>query len=264
LTPLLVKVIFARISTSRSRRPRVQGGPYGWPPDAKFLIPNGVREHFQAGIGARGLELHRAWWAQFEEYRRQYPEPADQGYRMLRRELPDRWDEGFPSFSTDRKGLATRDASGQALNVLARHVSWLLGGSADLGPSCKTRLTFGGAGDFSAQNPAGRNLHFGIREHAMGAILNGLSLSRCAYYRFSAIGVGGPGAKRFRESQGLCRSRRLVSPWHPHRVARRPFKSIVRLCPMAWGPSPSRGRLSCKEWCAGYVRSNLRVRAVCL
>ena len=151
---------------------------YGWPPDAKFLVSDEVRKHFEEGIAARGLALHRAWWAQFEEYRRQYPELADQGYRMLRRELPDGWDRGWPTFSTDSKGVATRDASGQALNTFARHVPWLLGGSADLGPSCKTRLAFEGAGDFSAENPAGRNLHFGIREHAMGAILNGLSLSK--------------------------------------------------------------------------------------
>src|SRR4029450_8882415 len=151
---------------------------YGWPPDAKFLVPDGVREHFQEGIGARGLELHRAWWAQFEEYPRQSPELAAQGYRMLRRELPDSWDRGWPTFSADSKGVATRDASGQALNVLAGHVPWLLGGSADLGPSCKTRLTFEGTGEFSAQDPGGRDLHFGIREHAMGAILNGLSLSK--------------------------------------------------------------------------------------
>jgi transketolase len=151
---------------------------YGWPPDAKFVVPDKVREHFQEGIGARGSALHRAWWAVFEEYRRRYPELADQGYRMLRRELPDGWDKGLPTFSADPKGIATRDASGRALNSLASHVPWLLGGSADLGPSCKTRLTFDGAGDFSAQNPAGRNLHFGIREHAMGAILNGLSLSK--------------------------------------------------------------------------------------
>ena len=150
---------------------------YGWPPDAKFLVPEGVREHFQAGIGARGSALHRAWWAQFDGYRRQYPELADQGYRMLRRELPDGWDKGWPEFSAGT-AVATRDASGQALNAFAKHVPWLLGGSADLGPSCKTRLTFEGTGDFSAQNPSGRNLHFGVREHAMGAILNGLSLSK--------------------------------------------------------------------------------------
>ena len=150
---------------------------YGWPPGAKFLVPEGVREHFQAGIGARGSALHRAWWAQFDGYRRQYPELADQGYRMLRRELPDGWDKGWPEFSAGT-AVATRDASGQALNALAKRVPWLLGGSADLGPSCKTRLTFEGTGDFSAQNPSGRNLHFGVREHAMGAILNGLSLSK--------------------------------------------------------------------------------------
>src|SRR5262249_5295392 len=125
----------------------------------------------------RGLRLHRAWWAKFEGYRRQYPELADQGYRMLRRELPNDWASGLPVFAAG-KSVATRDASGQALNALARQVPWLLGGSADLGPSCKTRLTFADAGDFSAESRAGRNLHFGIREHAMGAILNGLSLSK--------------------------------------------------------------------------------------
>jgi transketolase len=151
---------------------------YGWPEDAQFLVPDGVREHFQAGIGARGMALHRAWWARFEEYRRRYPELADQGYRMLRRELPDDWDKGLAVFPGDAKGVATRDASGQALNVVGRNVPWLIGGSADLGPSCKTRLTAAGAGDFSAENPGGRNLHFGIREHAMAAILNGLSLSK--------------------------------------------------------------------------------------
>jgi transketolase len=151
---------------------------YGWPEDATFLVPDGVREHFQTGIGRRGQELHAAWWAKFEEYRQHYPELAEHGYRMLRRELPDGWDRGLPTFPADARGIASRDASGQVLNVLARNVPWLLGGSADLSPSCKTRLTFDGAGDFSAENTAGRNLHFGIREHAMGAILNGLSLSK--------------------------------------------------------------------------------------
>src|SRR5262252_3613278 len=94
---------------------------YDWPPEAKFLVPDEVREHFEEGIGARGLALHRAWWAQFEEYRRQYPELADQGYRMLRRQLPDGWDSGLPEFSPG-KGVATRDASGQALNALAKNV----------------------------------------------------------------------------------------------------------------------------------------------
>jgi transketolase len=151
---------------------------YGWPPDARFLIPDEVHQHFQARVGARGAKLHRAWWAKFEEYRQQYPELADQGYRMLRRELPDGWDRDLPMFAAGGKDVATRDASGQALNALARNIPWLLGGSADLGPSCKTRLTFADAGDFSSEERAGRNLHFGIREHAMGAVLNGLSLSK--------------------------------------------------------------------------------------
>jgi transketolase len=108
----------------------------------------------------------------------QYPTLADQLYRMQRRELPEGWDKEFPTFQPDPKGIASRDASGKVSNAIARTVPWLIGGSADLGPSCKTRLTFEGAGDFSFANPAGRNLHFGIREHAMGAILNGLSLSK--------------------------------------------------------------------------------------
>jgi len=151
---------------------------YGWPEDAKFLVPDGVREHFEAGIGARGKALRDAWMVQFEAYRKQYPDLADQGDKMLRRQLPQGWDRGLPTFAADRKGIATRESSSQVLNVLAKNVPWLIGGAADLSPSTKTRLTFEGAGDFSAANRAGRNFHFGIREHAMGAILNGLSLSK--------------------------------------------------------------------------------------
>ena len=151
---------------------------YRWPEDAKFLVPEEVRDHFRAGIGARGQALHAAWWAKFEDYRRRYPDLGEQGYRMLRRELPDGWDRDLPGFTADAKGMATRDASSLVLNRLATNMPWLLGGSADLAPSCKTRLTFDGAGDFSAENHTGRNLHFGIREHAMGAVLNGLSLSK--------------------------------------------------------------------------------------
>ena len=151
---------------------------YRWPEDAKFLVPEEVRDHFRAGIGARGQALHAAWWAKFEDYRRRYPDLGEQGNRMLRRELPDGWDRDLPGFTADVKGMATRDASSLVLNRLATNMPWLLGGSADLAPSCKTRLTFDGAGDFSAENHTGRNLHFGIREHAMGAVLNGLSLSK--------------------------------------------------------------------------------------
>jgi len=155
---------------------------YGWPEDAQFLVPEGVREHFQAGSGARGQALRDSWWNKFETYKCEYPELADHAYRMIRRELREGWDKGLPVFSADGKDIATRDASGQTLNVLAKNMPWLLGGSADLGPSCKTRLTFEGAGDFSAENFVGRNLHFGIREHAMGAILNGMSLSKLRPY----------------------------------------------------------------------------------
>ena len=155
---------------------------YNWPEDEKFLVPDGVREHFRAGLGARGAKLRDEWLDMFERYRAVYPNLAEQGWHMLRRELPDGWDRGLPVFPAGVKGVATREASGQVLNAIARNVPWVIGGSADLGPSCKTRLTFEGAGDLSATHPEGRNIHFGIREHAMGAILNGLSLSRLRPY----------------------------------------------------------------------------------
>ncbi len=155
---------------------------YGWPEDAKFLVPTGVREHFQQGIGKRGHDARAAWMTKFEEYKRQFPQLADHLYRMQHRQLPDGWDKDLPLFPPDAKGVAGRDASSKVLNVLAKNVPWLLGGSADLAPSTKTRLNFQGAGDFTATNRGGRNLHFGIREHAMGSILNGLSLSKVRPY----------------------------------------------------------------------------------
>jgi transketolase len=155
---------------------------YGWPEDAKFYIPEGVREHFRAGIGARGRALRDAWMARFDAYAAQYPQLADHLYKMQHRQLPDGWDKNLPTFPPDGKGIAGRDASGQVLNALAQNVPWLIGGSADLAPSTKTRLTFAGAGDFTADNRGGRNFHFGVREHAMGAILNGLSLSKVRPY----------------------------------------------------------------------------------
>ena len=151
---------------------------YGWPEDAEFLVPEGVREHFAEGIGNRGRDLRMAWEAKLGEYRSGYPELADQIERMQTRRLPNGWDQDMPTFPTDARGLSGRDASGQVLNAIARHVPWLIGGAADLAPSTKTRLTFEGAGDFSADERSGRNLHFGIREHAMGAVVNGLSLSK--------------------------------------------------------------------------------------
>jgi transketolase len=149
---------------------------YGWPEDAKFLIPDGVYDHFRKGVGKRGKELRDAWFARIREYKAKYPELADQLYRMQHRQLPEGWDKDVPSFAPDAKGVATRDASGKVLNAIAKNVPWLMGGSADLAPSCKTRLTFDGAGDLEADNPGGRNLHFGIREHAMAAVLNGMAL----------------------------------------------------------------------------------------
>jgi len=151
---------------------------YGWPEDATFLVPDGVRAHFGAGIGARGRALRDGWVERFETFKKKYPDLADGVYRMLRRELPDNWEAGLPVFKADAKGVATRDASSQALNAVGRNVPWLVGGSADLAPSCKTRLNLEAAGDFQADTPSGRNLHFGIREHAMAAVLNGLSLSK--------------------------------------------------------------------------------------
>ena len=151
---------------------------YGWPEDAKFLVPDGVRAHFNAGIGTRGAKARSEWTARLAAYRGTYPDLATEIDKMERRELPAGWDRNLPAFPADARGLAGRDASGKVLNVLAQNIPWLLGGSADLGPSNKTALKFDGAGDFQADSPGGRNLHFGIREHAMAAIVNGLSLSK--------------------------------------------------------------------------------------
>jgi transketolase len=151
---------------------------YGWPEDAKFLVPDAVRAHFAAGIGKRGVQARARWTELFAAYRSKYPELATEIDLMQRRELPSGWDRGLPVFPADPKGIAGRDASGKVLNVLAQNIPWLLGGSADLGSSNKTLLTFEGAGDFEPGSYGGRNLHFGIREHAMAASVNGLSLSK--------------------------------------------------------------------------------------
>jgi transketolase len=150
---------------------------YGWPEDAKFLVPEGVREHFQDGIGKRGRDLRAQWEKVFAEYSRKYPELADRLHRMQRRELPDGWDKNLPTFPADSKGLATRESSGRVLNALAQNIPWLIGGSADLATSNKTNLKFEGAGDFQAGSYGGRNLHFGVREHVMGASVNGITVS---------------------------------------------------------------------------------------
>ena len=155
---------------------------YGWPEDAKFLVPDEVRAHFRDGIGSRGHALREAWMASFERYREAHPELADALYRMQHRQLPAGWDRNLPVFAADAKGVAGRSASEKVLNVLGQNVPWMLGGSADLAPSTLTRLSFDGAGDFEGPDRPGRNLHFGIREHAMAAALNGLSLSKVRPY----------------------------------------------------------------------------------
>lgn len=155
---------------------------YGWPEEAKFLVPNGVREHFRDGVGRRGRSLQKDWSVLFKSYRKKHPDLAERIERMQRRDLPDGWDASLPTFAADAKGLATRDSSSKVLNAIAVNYPWLIGGSADLAPSTKTHLVFEGAGDLEAGAPGGRNMHFGIREHAMGAILNGLALSKVRPY----------------------------------------------------------------------------------
>ncbi len=155
---------------------------YGWPDDEKFLVPEAVREHFADGIGDRGSAQRGAWMALFERYREQYPELADELYRMQHRQLPEDWEKGIPKFEPDAKGMAGRQASEIVLNELALRVPWLVGGSADLAPSTLTRIKAEGAGDFRADEHGGRNFHFGVREHAMASILNGMSTAKLRPY----------------------------------------------------------------------------------
>jgi transketolase len=155
---------------------RLAKAAYGWPQDEPFRVPDEVVTHFRCGIGMRGRRLRQAWDDRFAEYRKEYPDLAAQIEWIQRGELPAGWDADITPFPPDPKGLATRASSGKVLNQVARNLPWLLGGSADLAPSNNTLLTFDNAGDFSADNPAGRNFHFGIREHAMGAIANGMAL----------------------------------------------------------------------------------------
>jgi transketolase len=156
---------------------------YGWPEDETFLVPTEVADHVGAGMRERGGGLRRQWEALFARYAAQYPEQAEQLNHMQRRTLPEGWDADIPSFPADAKGVAGRDANGKVLNAVAQRVPWLVGGSADLAPSNKSRMTFDGAGDFSATDRAGRNLHFGVREHAAAAVANGLALSKLRAYQ---------------------------------------------------------------------------------
>ncbi len=155
---------------------------YHWPEDAQFLVPDGVRECFTQRMGARGGRLRHAWMDMLTRYRAAYPELAQEIDQIDHHLLPEGWDSEIPSFPADAKGLATRDSSQKVLNAIGPHVPWLIGGAADLAPSTKSNMTFQGAGSFEADNYGGRNLHFGIREHAMGSICNGLALAGLRAY----------------------------------------------------------------------------------
>jgi len=157
---------------------------YNWPPgpDAKFVVPDGVYDHFQSHLGARSQKAHADWDTMFAAYGKEFPQLADEHVKMQKRELPAGWDKDLPTFAADPKGVAGRQASGQVLNAIAKNMPWLVGGSADLAPSTLTRLTFDGAGDFGRKDPSGRNFHFGIREHAMAAAINGMALSKLRVY----------------------------------------------------------------------------------
>jgi len=151
---------------------------YGWPEDAKFLAPDGVYDNFKQGVGKRGADLHAAWEKKFAEYAKQFPDLAAELNEIQARRLPAGWDKNLPSFAADAKGIASRESSGKVLNALAANIPWLIGGSADLAKSNKVDLKMPGAGDFQPNNYAGRNFHFGVREHGMAAACNGIAISR--------------------------------------------------------------------------------------
>ncbi|HVW53549.1 MAG TPA: transketolase [Trinickia sp.] len=155
---------------------------YGWPEDKQFYVPEHVRERFAEGVGARGKQARSEWQQRFDAYAQRYPDLARELELIEHHALPQGWDAGLPSFEADAKGEATRASSGEVLNAIAARVPWMLGGAADLAPSTKTLLKFEGAGSFSADAPSGRNLHFGVREHAMGAVANGLALANLRPY----------------------------------------------------------------------------------
>jgi transketolase len=149
---------------------------YGWPEDSRFLVPPGVADHFRAELARRSTPLCKAWDRMLDRYRADHPDLARQLDDMLRHRLPSGWDAEIPDFAADATGMASRDAGGKVLNAIAPKLPGVVGGAADLAPSTKTKLT-SGEGDLEADNEAGRNMHFGIREHAMGAIANGMAVS---------------------------------------------------------------------------------------
>ncbi len=153
---------------------------YGWPEDKSFYVPEGVAEHFHGAIADRGVSLREAWEATVERYRAAHPELAAELDTMLKDDLPEGWDADIPEFPADAKGLASRDSGGKVLNALAARVPWLIGGSADLAPSTKTDIK--GKPSFEADNYGGQNFHFGVREHGMGGVVNGMTLSHLRSY----------------------------------------------------------------------------------
>jgi transketolase len=177
-SPHLVDTSAAHGEPLSEEETRLTKRAYGWPEDKKFLVPDGVLDHFKEGIGTRGAAARNSWESLFADYRRHHPALAAEIEQMQRRDLPEGWDRDLPSFKPDAKGIAGRDASGQVLNVLAQKIPWFLGGSADLGSSNRTALKFDGAGEMQPETPGGRNIRFGVREHAMCAIVNGLALSK--------------------------------------------------------------------------------------
>lgn len=188
-TLIIVKSVIGYGAPTKANTAKAHGEPlgaeeiekskanYGWPTDAKFLVPPEVSENFQDTLGKRGAKLHREWGNLFKDYEKKHPELARELREMQKYKLPEGWDKDVPTFPADAKGMATRASSGKVLNALAENVPWLLGGSADLAPSTKTLLTFEEAGgDLTTDNPGGRNLRFGIREHGMMAAVNGMVL----------------------------------------------------------------------------------------
>ncbi len=153
---------------------------YGWPEDKDFYVPEGVAEHFKGALADRSTGLREEWEANFAKYGEAYPDLAGELKLMLRDELPEGWDADIPEFPADEKGLASRDSGGKVLNALAKRVPWLIGGSADLSPSTKTDIK--GAASFEPGNYGGQNFHFGVREHGMGGVVNGMTLSHLRSY----------------------------------------------------------------------------------
>jgi len=193
-TIIIVKSVIGYGAPNKQNTHGAHGAPLGWdeieaakenygmPPQEKFYVPDGVRDHFAEHLGARGEQAYQDWLETWRDYQKSNPEKADELELMFDGRLPKGWDRDIPAFEADAKGDASRNSSGKVLNAIARHVPFMIGGSADLAPSTKTTLTFDGAGAFQPGKYAGRNLHFGIREHAMGGIANGLSLSGLRAY----------------------------------------------------------------------------------